>query len=106
MSDITFYALSELGATNYTVTSNDEVIFSDPSTAPSQEDIDAKIAELTAALPLTKLRNKRNSLLVETDWWAMSDLTMTAGQTSYRQELRDITSNYTSLEDVVWPTKP
>ena len=59
MSDITFYALSELGATNYTVTSNDEVIFSDPSTAPPQEDIDAKIAELTAALPLTKLRKNK-----------------------------------------------
>jgi len=26
--------------------------------------------------------------------------------TTYRQALRDITDSATSLEDVVWPTKP
>jgi len=55
---------------------------------------------------LRNLRHHRNILLAETDWWASSDLTMTAEQTAYRQALRDITDTYTSLEDVVWPTKP
>ena len=52
---------------------------------------------------LNQLRCKRNYILQETDWWAMSDLTMTAEQTAYRQALRDITDNYSSLDDVVWP---
>jgi len=52
------------------------------------------------------IRKVRNELLAETDWWANSDLTMTAEQTAYRQALRDITDTYTSLDDVVWPTKP
>ena len=55
---------------------------------------------------LIALRNERNRLIAETDWWASSDLTMTDAQTTYRQALRDITNTYTSLDDVVWPTKP
>ena len=55
---------------------------------------------------LIALRNERNRLIAETDWWASSDLTMTTEQTTYRQALRDITDSYTSLDDVVWPTKP
>jgi|14BtaG_2_1085337.scaffolds.fasta_scaffold03956_3 hypothetical protein len=55
---------------------------------------------------LEELRKERNSLLSETDWWASSDLTMTDAQTAYRQALRDITDNATSLSNVTWPTKP
>ena len=55
-----------------------------------------------------KNKRTRNDLLRETDWWASSDLTMTAEQTAYRQALRDITShaNWPHLEDADWPTKP
>jgi hypothetical protein len=52
------------------------------------------------------LRAERNQRLANTDWWASSDLTMTAEQTAYRQALRDITDTYTSLDDVVWPEEP
>jgi hypothetical protein len=69
-------------------------------------EVSAKKSELVAAEPMRLLREERNRLLAETDWWANSDLTMTAEQTAYRQALRDITDSYTSLEDVVWPTKP
>ena len=65
-------------------------------------DNDAAVAEGN----LIALRNERNALLASTDWWASSDLTMTAEQTAYRQALRDITNTYSSLDDVVWPTKP
>ena len=53
-------------------------------------------------------RSKREGLLAETDWWASSDLTMTAEQTAYRQALRDITThaNWPHLEEADWPTKP
>ena len=38
------------------------------------------------------LREKRNNLLRETDWWGASDNTMTAEQTQYRQDLRNLTN--------------
>lgn len=80
---------------------------SDPSTfGVTWSQAKAKLDELSAAEPLRLLRLKRNELLAETDWWASSDLTMTAEQTAYRQALRDITNTYTSLDDVVWPEKP
>ena len=66
----------------------------------------AKRDELIAAQPMKELRAERNRRIAETDWWASSDLTMTAEQTAYRQALRDITNTYSSLDDVVWPTKP
>ena len=68
--------------------------------------VSAKVAELTAAEPMKALREERNRRIAETDWWASSDLTMTAEQTAYRQALRDITASATSLDDVTWPTKP
>jgi len=55
---------------------------------------------------LEDLREKRNQLLVETDYFGFSDVTMTDAMSTYRQALRDITDTYSSLDDVVWPTKP
>lgn len=51
---------------------------------------------------------RREALLSETDWWAVSDRTMTAEQTAYRQALRDITSheNFPDLNEEDWPIKP
>lgn len=53
-------------------------------------------------------RGIRDLRIAETDWWASSDLTMTAEQTAYRQALRDITShaNWPHLSEDDWPTKP
>lgn len=54
------------------------------------------------------VREIRNGLLSKTDWWAVSDRTMTAEQTAYRQALRDITThaNWPNLVNSDWPTKP
>ena len=73
---------------------------------PSDDVINAKIDELKAAEPMRLLREERNRLIAETDWWASSDLTITDAQKKYRQDLRDITKTATSLDDVSWPTKP
>ena len=79
------------------------------------EEITARQAEETAwndgALDraLEKLRFKRNNLLAETDWWGASDNTMTAEQTQYRQDLRDITNGLTTVaqvQAVEFPEKP
>ena len=63
-------------------------------------------AAVMAEANMMALRTERNQRLANTDWWASSDLTMTAAQTAYRQALRDITETYTSLDDVVWPEEP
>ena len=58
---------------------------------------------------LTNLRDKRNNLLSETDWWGASDNTMTDAQKKYRQDLRDLTNGLDTVEkvnSVTWPTKP
>ena len=52
------------------------------------------------------LRTERDRLLAETDFYGNSDVTMSAAMKTYRQKLRDITNTATSLDDVVWPTKP
>ena len=74
-------------------------------------DADGNIVEYDEAAVITEanmmaLRAERNRRLASTDWWASSDLTMTQEQIAYRQALRDITENYTSLDDVVWPVNP
>ena len=55
------------------------------------------------------VRLTRNNLLSETDFYALSDVTMTDAMKTYRQALRDITahSNFPhNLTDDDWPTKP
>lgn len=55
------------------------------------------------------LREKRNKLLAETDYFALSDRTMTATMSDYRQDLRDITNGLTTADEVkavVFPDKP
>ena len=70
--------------------------------------VKAKADELKAAEPMRLLREERNRLIAETDWWASSDLagSMSGARTAYREALRDITKSATSLDDVTWPTKP
>jgi chromosome segregation ATPase len=58
---------------------------------------------------LASLRQKRNSLLAETDYLALSDNTLADNIKTYRQELRDLTNGLDTVEkvaNVTWPTKP
>ena len=58
---------------------------------------------------MSYLRDERNRLLAETDWMGNSDVTMSADWKTYRQALRDITSQ-TPIDDemsnITWPKKP
>lgn len=101
----------EFGAMFRKVTGADEngsAIESDNSAdwGVTWDEVNEKLQDLTAAEPMKELRAERDKLIAATDWWASSDLTMTDAQTAYRQALRDITEDYDSLDDVVWPTKP
>jgi TPP-dependent pyruvate/acetoin dehydrogenase alpha subunit len=58
---------------------------------------------------IARLRFKRNQLLIETDWMANSDVTMSDDWKTYRQELRDLTNGLDTVEKVEaveFPTKP
>ena len=53
-------------------------------------------------------RSTRDAKLAETDFYALSDVTMSSAMTTYRQALRDLPThdNWPNLEDADWPTKP
>ena len=58
---------------------------------------------------MADLRSKRDNLLKASDYLALSDNTLSADMTTYRQSLRDITDGLTTLDEVnavTFPTKP
>tara|TARA_Y100001938_G_C7993282_1_gene380661 strand:- start:15 stop:308 length:294 start_codon:yes stop_codon:yes gene_type:complete len=62
----------------------------------------------TAERHLSELRTARNQLLAETDYLALSDVTMSDAWKNYRQDLRDITKSFKSMndKDFKFPEKP
>ena len=72
-------------------------------------DADAVASETTTVVNdwnLAALRKKRNRLLAETDYLALSDVTLSSEMTTYRQALRDLPANTTDPANPVWPVKP
>ena len=58
---------------------------------------------------IANLRQDRNRKLAETDYFALSDNTLSDEMKQYRKDLRDITTGLSTVEDVeavTWPTKP
>ena len=54
----------------------------------------------------SNVRARRDSLLQETDWMALSDVTMSSEMTTYRQALRDVPAQSGFPFSVTWPNKP
>ena len=88
-------------------------------TKPTEEEINAKIAELEAAEPMKLLREERNKLIAETDWTQLKDIDLDLirerNWKNYRQALRDLPSKSTpklnsngdlDMSSVTWPDKP
>lgn len=71
-----------------------------------QSVVDAVAAELVTENSWTNLRTKRNQLIAETDYLALSDVTLTDEMSTYRQTLRDLPANTSDPANPVWPTKP
>ena len=66
-------------------------------------------ADAAPARALAGLRQRRNQLLAETDFYALSDVTMSEDMATYRQALRDLPDGLDTVEKVnnkVYPTKP
>ena len=66
-------------------------------------------ADAAPARALANLRSKRNRLLAETDFYALSDVTLSDDMKTYRKDLRDLPAGKDTVkkcEDATWPTKP
>ena len=66
-------------------------------------------ADAAPARALADMRARRNRLLAETDFYALSDVTMSEDMTTYRQALRDLPDGLDTVEKVnnkAYPTKP
>ena len=75
----------------------------------SKTDIEAQFPAVELDIAMASLRAKRNSLLAETDYLALSDQTLSSDMNTYRQNLRDITNGIDTVEkanNITWPTKP
>ena len=101
-------ALSQFNC-GYEITASNELIWHGQN-PPTEEQVSAAIA----AEPLRQLRQQRNQLLAQSDWRMVSDYpgsNQSEWQT-YRQSLRDITTQTPSLDSegnltgITWPTPP
>ena len=93
------------------VSANDinQITWENGTTPISKQDILDMLPQVELDMALESLRTKRNALLIETDYLALSDNTMTEEVKTYRQKLRDITEGLTTLDKVKkvkLPTKP
>ena len=83
-----------------------------PDTSITWTQVKSKVTEVKEEYNLIFLRQKRDLLLQQSDWVVIKEreeggsVSNFADWKKYRQELRDITKTYKSLEDVKWPTAP
>ena len=70
---------------------------------------DAAEAQGVLNLPIkaaARLRARRNQLLAETDYHALSDTTLADNMKTYRQALRDLPANTSDPANPSWPSTP
>ena len=89
-------------------------------TQPTEDEVNAKVTELTNAEPMNLLRQERTRILSESDWMANSDVTMSDEWKTYRQALRDLpkvhpvsygdpkldSNGNLDMSSITWPTPP
>jgi hypothetical protein len=88
-------------------------------TKPTEDEVNAKIAELETAEPARQVREIRDRLLAESDWTQSRDVVLLNDTTwkQYRQDLRDLpaSASFTpkldsngnlDMSSVTWPLKP
>ena len=81
-------------------TRDNEIEWHNGTTPIPKEQILVIIPQVELDMALDNLRAKRNALLIETDYLALSDNTMNEEMKVYRQKLRDITEGLTTLAKV------
>jgi len=89
------------------VTNNGVVTWlSEDQAQPTDDEVAAEITRLEGLRIWSELRTKRNQLLTETDYLALSDVTLSEEMRSYRQQLRDLPDNTSDPANPTWPVKP
>lgn len=107
------YPVGYQSAPSYDVATQNMVVSSQPSLIDGSWVLTKSVVDKTAkqieeynARKESEVRDARNALLAETDYYALSDVTMSAEMTTYRQALRDMPSQSGFPHTVTWPTKP
>ena len=75
----------------------------------ARDNEEAAWANAAPARALANLRDKRNRLLAETDFYALSDVTLSDDMKTYRKDLRDLPAGKDTVDkcnNATWPTKP
>jgi hypothetical protein len=95
----------------FTIDDNDinQITWLEGTTPISKADIEAQLPIVEFDMAMKDLRAKRDRLIAETDYLALSDQTLSTEMSTYRQALRNITNGITTVEqanNVTWPTKP
>ena len=89
--------------------------WTDSSTKPTEDEINAEVTRLNNAEPMRLLRLERDTRLAATDWRASSDLTLADAWKTYRQSLRDLPATVSpkldsdgnlDMSSVTFPTEP
>ena len=91
--------------TRYHATANGNI----PFTAEEETERDAEEAAWAAGASdrlAAEERAKRTALLMETDHYALADVTMSDAMKTYRQALRDVPQQADFPDTINWPTKP
>ena len=92
--------------TNVQTGETQTVPLTDQEILEKQAEIAAFERDVLPGILLDNLRRERNRLLVETDYLALADATLTDEMRTYRQALRDLPANTADPANPVWPTKP
>ena len=87
-------------------------------TKPTEEEINAKVTELSNSEPMKLLREERNKRIAETDWTQLKDVDLDIirerNWKNYRQALRDLPTKSNpklnsigdlDMSSVTWPDK-
>ena len=88
-------------------------------TKPTEEEINAKVTELSNSEPMKLLREERNKRIAETDWTQLKDVDLDIirerNWKNYRQALRELPTKSNpklnsigdlDMSSVTWPDKP
>ncbi len=95
----------------FTINAEDikQITWLNGTTPISESDIKAQLPAVEFDTAMELLRIERNKLLRDTDFYALSDVTMSEDIKTYRQKLRDITEGLDTVDKVskvTMPTKP
>lgn len=107
------YPVGYMPAPEFDPATQKMVVSSTPSLVDGSWNLTKTIVNLTSdevasynSVKAREVRNTRNSLLQQTDWAALSDTTMSAEMTTYRQALRDVPAQEGFPHNITWPTFP